>query len=446
MNFSQHILTRVSQFMASHPFPPIGSKIIVGVSGGADSTALLHILNTLGFECIVAHCNFCLRGDESDQDERFVKEMTTYMKLPLHTVTFNTKAEAEKRAISIEMAARALRYEWFETLRLSENAQAIAIGHHADDAIETFFINLIRGTGLRGLKGIDPVSRNIIRPLLCITRHDIERYCQENRQNYRIDSTNHDEAIMRNKIRHRVIPLLEEMNPSFRQTMQKNIKALADAFSMINDQPEAAPWIILKGQTKYLNIDTLLQQPNPSFILFERLHPYSFNTATIELILKHLNARSGKQFFSASHRLIKDRNRLILTPIRKEAEKTMTIEAPNSILMIDEQLNIHVSAPLEDQPASFEKTNRLIYVDADSISFPLQIRHPKQGDYFYPLGMKNKKKLSDYFIDHKWDLLQKEEAWLLCSNDQIVWIIGERLDNRFKLTKQTKSFIKIGIL
>ncbi|MGC9150594.1 MAG: tRNA lysidine(34) synthetase TilS [Microbacter sp.] len=447
MNFSEQILIKVRQFMTSHPFPQQGSKIIVGVSGGADSIGLLHILNSLGFHCIVAHCNFHLRGNESDQDELFVNNKAKQMNLPFCSVSFDTVDEAKKQSISIEMAARKLRYEWFETLRQNEDADAIAIGHHADDDVETFFINLIRGTGLRGLKGIDPVNHHLIRPLLCLNRHDIETYCRENQWAYRTDSTNVDPSILRNKIRHTLIPLFEEINPSFRQTMQQNMAALADAFSMIAAvENKTVQWIIDNNHTRHLNIDALLQQTNPHFILFERLRPFAFNRATVDLIFKNLNAPSGKQFFSTTHRLIKDRNQLILTPVNILKASTKTIQQPDSTVNIDEQLIIYISAPLGDRHVTFDNNKRQIYVDADKINFPLEIRHPQQGDYFYPFGMKNKKKLSDYFIDIKWNLLQKEEAWLLCSDKQIVWIIGERPDDRFKLTNETKSTFKIGIL
>lgn len=448
MNGSQHILNKVRQFMDSHPFPPQGSKLIVGVSGGADSLALLHILNALGYECIVAHVNFQLRGDESEHDEIFVKKTALHMKLPFHSISFDTKTIAKKNSISIEMAARTLRYDWFETLRQNEKADAIAIGHHADDAIETFFINLIRGTGLRGLRGIDPVKNHIVRPLLCLTRHDTETYCLDHHLTYQIDSTNVDVSIMRNKIRHNIIPLLEEINPSFRQTMQKNIAALNDAFLMLFDaEKNVAPsWIETNEQIKFLNIDELMQQNNPHFLLFEQLKPYGFNKATIEKIIKSFNSSSGKQFFSLSHRLIKDRNQLILIPNKITSRTTFEIDHPDSTLSIEPHLIIQISAPFEARPIAFENDKTMIYVDADKLQFPLYIRHPKQGDFFYPLGMKNRKKLSDYFIDHKWNLFNKENAWLLCSNDQIIWIIGERLDDRFKLTEQTKSLIKIGIL
>jgi tRNA(Ile)-lysidine synthase len=448
MTSSKKILRKVVQFIHNQNLSPIGSRLIIGVSGGRDSVMLLHVLHHIGYQCIVAHCNFQLREDESNEDERFVLQVAQQMNLPFYHVSFDTKDYAEKEAISIEMAARDLRYKWFETLRQTLQADAIAIGHHTDDAIETFFINLIRGTGLRGLTGISAHNEFIIRPLLCLNSIEIDQYIQENQLTYRIDSTNYDQTIQRNKIRHHVIPLLVEMNPSFRETMQKNIAQLSAAFSIIHYEMEQNASKLIQHDNEKVTIPLapLMQEKNPHFTLFELLHPFQFNPATIESIYESLTGISGKQFFSPTYRLIKDRNQILLFPIEKEIETFFYITQSTSVLQISNLLTLEIAPPLSSTNITIEKQKEVIFVDTDKLCFPLEVRHPRKGDFFYPFGNKGKKKLSDFFVDQKWNLHQKEKCWLLLSEDNIVWIIGARLDNRFKVDEQTKTVTKIRIL
>ena len=448
MTASKKTLRKVAQFIRDQNFPPIGTRLVVGVSGGSDSVMLLHILHNMGYQCLAAHCNFQLRGEESDEDELFVFRLTQQMNVPFYHISFNTIEYAEKEAISIEMAARDLRYNWFETLRQTLQADAIAVGHHADDAIETFFINLIRGTGLRGLTGITARNGLIIRPLLCLTRIEIEQYMLENRLSYRTDSTNHDQTILRNKVRHQLIPLFEKMNPSFRKTMKKNMEQLDEASSIIFQDVELSTSQLLQtdGEIQTIDIRLLMQTKNPHFTLFELLHPFHFNSVTIKSIYESLTGISGKQFFSPTHRLIKDRSQLFLQLIEQEKETSFLITQSTSILQINDNLTLEISQPKSSVEISIEKLKESIVVDADKLHFPLKVRHPRPGDFFYPFGNTGKKKLSDFFVDQKWNLYQKEQIWLLLSGDTIVWIIGERLDNRFKVDEQTRKVTKMRIL
>lgn len=450
MTASKKILHKVIQFINDQNLTHNMDRLIVGVSGGSDSVMLLHLLHCLDYQCIVAHCNFQLRGVESDGDELFVQQLSQQIGLPFYHVTFNTKEYAEKEAISIEMAARNLRYNWFETLRQSQQANAIAVGHHADDAIETFLINLTRGTGLRGLTGISAHYGFIIRPLLCLNRKEIDQYIQENKLSYRSDSTNNDQTIVRNKIRHQLIPLFEEMNPSFRETMQKNISKLSEAYSIINhDIAQSTPQLIQRDKNIFtIQLTPLMQKKNPHFALFELLHPFQFNPATIQSIYESLKGISGKQFYSSTHRLIKDRDQLLLFPIEKEQQQktSIFISQPTHAVQIDNHLTIEISLPVSSSDITIEKQKEVIFVDTDKLYFPIEIRHPRAGDFFYPFGSSGKKKLSDFFVDCKWNLLQKEQCWIMLSGGAIVWIIGARFDNRFKVDEQTQKITKIRIL
>jgi len=448
MSSSKKTFRKVAQFIREQNLPTIGTRLIVGVSGGSDSVALLHILHCMGYQCFVAHCNFQLRGEESKEDELFVFRLTQQMKVPFYHVSFDTQEYAEKKAISIEMAARDLRYNWFETLRQTLQADAIAVGHHADDAIETFFINLTRGSGLRGLTGISVRNGFIIRPLLCLNRKEIEQYMLENRLSYRTDSTNYDQTILRNKVRHELIPLLEKMNPSFRKTMKKNMEQLDEAYSIIYQDVEQSTSQLLQtdGQLQTIDIGLLMQTKNPHFTLFELLHPFHFNPATIKSIYVSLNGISGKQFFSPTHRLIKDRSQLLLQPIEQEKETSFFIMQSTSILQLNDNVALEIMQPTSKANITIKKQKDTIFVDSDKLRFPLKVRHPQPGDFFYPFGNEGKQKLSDFFVNLKWNLYQKEQVWLLLSGNAIVWIIGERLDNRFKIDEQTNKISKIRIL
>ncbi|MBP1639842.1 MAG: tRNA(Ile)-lysidine synthetase [Bacteroidetes bacterium] len=438
-------ISKVTSYIKTHNLCPHGAKLIVGVSGGADSIALLHFLHHTGYQCLVAHCNFHLREKDADDDEAFVKTIANQWHLPFFSIGFDTNAVATAKGISIEMAARELRYDWFTSLMEEQQAEAIAVAHHLDDSIETFFINLSRGTGLRGLLGIQPRQGNIIRPFLSVTRTEIDNYLSVNSLIHRTDHSNFNQLIIRNRIRHSLIPVFESFNPSFRQIMEENFTRLGELNNVTNGLIDAFREMAVVTHNGYwsIAIDQLKQQqPNIHFYLFELLNPYHFNDATVNNILANLDGESGRQFFSATHRVIKDRNQLLVVPLMPVDETKYIVPVGTSSTEIPIKLTL--SDPLDANGFAIEKQKEVACIDFDKLSFPLTIRHPKEGDFFYPFGHQGKKKLSDFFIDQKWNLLEKENCWLLISDKQIVWIIGHRLDDRFKVDANTKKILKIS--
>ncbi len=417
------------------------SKIIVGVSGGADSMALLHILIRLGYNCIAAHCNFHLRGEESDRDYLFVKNWCIQNNIRFVYTDFDTKKYMKEKAVSLEMAARELRYEWFEQIRKEHNANVIAVAHHQDDSIETLLINLIRGTGIRGLSGIPPVNGNIVRPLLCLYRQEILEYLQANHIDFIEDSTNNEDIYTRNKIRLNVIPLLETINPSAKQAISKTIKHLSSTEKIYTSAIEKSIQCVFSDNK--IDIGSLLTQIEPKTVLFEILHPYGFNSENITDIFESLHGQSGKIFYSKDYVLIKDRESLILSKQEQRDDSRYTIQKGQ--LNIDSPVPLSIEYIKNDTSLQIEKKPDTIYLDKSKLSFPLTIRRWMQGDKFVPFGMNGSKKISDYFSDNKFNLIEKENVWLLCSGNKIVWIIGERADNRFRITGNTSEIIKISL-
>ena len=390
--------------------------------------ALLLMLQELGYACEAAHCNFHLRGSESDRDETFVRQLCQERQVKLHITHFDTKHYASQKHISIEMAARELRYEWFETLRKQLQATAIAVAHHADDSVETFLLNLLRGTGINGLRGIRPRNGHIIRPLLCLKRNDILHYLTIRSKSYVTDSTNLQDEYTRNKIRLRLLPLMEEINPSFKATIIKTATHLNEASKVYHKG-------IAEGANRVCTpngicITKLLQEPAPEALLFELLHPQGFNASQISDIFHSLHGQSGRIFISPQAQIIKDRNFLLW--------KSHTENDRKPVLKIEE----YIYSPNFTIP----KDKTIACIDADKITYPLTLRKWEQGDTFIPFGMKGKKKVSDYLTDHKFSLLQKEQQWVLCSGKDIVWLIGERSDNRFRIDEHTRKVLCIQII
>jgi len=421
-------------------------EVLVGVSGGRDSVALLDILIKLGYRCTVAHCNFHLRGEESDRDEKFVQQLSFNLNIPYYSVDFDTVNYAKQKNISIEMAARELRYSWFTSLAKKINAQAIAIAHHADDNVETLLMHLVRGTGLKGLTGISPKNGLIVRPLLCCTRNEINGYIKNNNLSFIEDSTNQSVDFQRNKIRLQVIPLLEEINPSVKKVLSESIERFSEINTFYENAIEKIKKQLLTVDNDQLkiNIDLLCKQASPKTILFEILHPYGFNESIVQDIEKHLHDESGKIFYSPTHYLIKDRKYLIISNKIKKNETTFFITENDSEISFP--LHLSITRKKKEQNFVISKDNRIIQIDASLIQYPLTLRRWTNGDTFFPFGMNRQKKLSDFFIDQKLNLKQKAETWLLLSQNQIVWVVGLRLDNRFKITESTQEVLEIKML
>ena len=437
----QKVQTYIEKLQLLTPKEPV----IVGISGGTDSVVLLHVLISLGYDCIAAHCNFHLRMQESNRDEEFVRKLAHSYSIPCYFIDFETIKYAENHKISIEMAARDLRYAWFEELIQKHHAQAIAVAHHADDSIETMLMNLVRGTGLRGLTGIQPRNKNVVRPLLCSTREELENYLVEHGLEHVEDSTNQENNYLRNKFRNELLPLLTEINPSAREKLYKSLANLEGNFAIYQQAIDEIRNNIVhnSGIEIRLNIDQINQQIHVPTVMHELLSPYEFSSAQIEQIRESLNAESGKVFHSETYRLIKDRKYLIINA------KDDTIKNIYSISQTEKELTlpIHLTIRKMSIDDSFKpsKLSHCIHIDASLIQFPFELRRWNEGDVFYPFGMTQKKKLSDYFIDQKFSIPQKEQCWLLISEGKIVWIVGHRLDNRFKITENTKEVIEISL-
>ncbi|MFT5890179.1 MAG: tRNA(Ile)-lysidine synthase [Dokdonia sp.] len=428
------------------PFLKENTKLLATVSGGLDSTVLVHLCMAAGLDIGIAHCNFMLRGEESDADAHFVKELATQFELPFYSTSFNTSAYAKKHTISTQMAARDLRYAWFKDLVASEAYAYILTAHHGNDSVETFLINATRGTGIEGLTGIPAISGNVLRLLLPFSRKQIHQYATQHHISWREDSSNASDAYVRNAMRHHVIPALEEIRPDalerFKDTMVhvKQSASLLETYTKELKERYFYPLDSIMGASAIcLNIEKIKEHTDPKAVLYVLYKEYGFTAW--EDVYQLLDAQSGKQLFSDTHRLLKDRTTLQLYPYRKEqGNKTTsytiskTIEQHRGdygVLHFDRVYEI--STVLDNE----------IYVDASKVSFPMTIRRWEEGDYFYPIGMEGKKKLSKYFKDEKLSLVAKENSWLLCDQKGIVWIVGQRADRRYSAQATTKKLLKI---
>ncbi|NDW18937.1 tRNA lysidine(34) synthetase TilS [Dysgonomonas sp. 216] len=436
------LLGKVKNYIESQNLLSPNSIIIIGLSGGADSMALLSILTNLEYNCIAAHCNFHLRGEESNRDERFVEGYCQYKNIPYISTSFDTYAYMKEKSVSLEMAARELRYNWFETIKEEHNADYIAVGHHQDDSIETVLINLIRGTGIRGLTGIPPKNNQIVRPLLCLSRHEILDYLNENKIPFITDSTNAENIYTRNKIRLEIIPLLEKINPSAKEAISRTSEYLSEVETIYTEHVCNITNQVFDGRK--IDIELLLKEKGAKTILFEILHPLGFNSDTINNIFNSISGLSGKTFYSDNFRLIKDRNFLIINEQTYTSDNT-EYEVQFTNTYISNPIELRFSKHIKEDILEITRDKNTLYADLSKITYPLQIRKWKLGDKFVPLGMKGSKKLSDYFSDRKFSIVDKEDVWLLCSADnKIIWIIGERMDDRFKITEKTSDILKVN--
>ena len=411
------------------------TKFLLAISGGVDSMVLLDLFSKTNFKYAIAHCNFGLRDNESDIDADFVHSVAKEKKQKFFTKKFNTVKYAKEHKLSLQMAARELRYDWFKKLKEEHGFCLIATAHHQDDSVETLLINLIRGTGFSGLHGIQELSLDIIRPLLSFCKKDIYLYAKKHSIKYREDSSNSDDKYVRNKIRNKIIPIMQEINPNVIKSISKviyRVQGIEKIYNKLISQKKNK--LLIKDQDVYrININDLLNETSPKIVLYELLSEFEFYD--IDAIFKSLSSSSGKEFFNANYYLIKDRNTLIIS-------KHIT---NNSILIyektkkISNPCNISFKTVMCDTVSFQNKIKTDLYIDYSKLKFPLLIRSWKKGDRFKPLGMKGFKKVSDYFIDEKFSLIEKRKARLLISDNKVVGIIGERLDERFKLVGDSKK-------
>jgi tRNA(Ile)-lysidine synthase len=417
-------------------------KLLIAISGGLDSVVLTHLFHQLNFDISLAHCNFNLRGTESDKDEFFVKELGEKLNLKTFTKSFETENFASENQLSTQVAARNLRYNWFQEISIKHQFDFVLTAHQADDNLETFLINLTRGTGLEGLTGIPELNNNIVRPLLVFSRDEIENFATKNNIDWREDKSNASNKYVRNKIRNQVVPILKEINPTLLDSFQKTTDYLQESQQIIDASISDFKKKVLKEtENSNLKIDIakIQETNNPKAYLYQLLKEFGFTEWRD--VTNLLTAQSGKEVLSRTHRLLKDRGFLIIS-------KKEEIKSNNNFLISEDTLEIRSPIHLKIAAVSkIEKENKsTIHLDKNSITFPLTLRKWQYGDFFYPKGMQGKKKISKFFKDEKYSSIDKENTWLLCTENNITWVIGKRQDNRFFANEKTKSILKIELL
>jgi tRNA(Ile)-lysidine synthase len=415
-------------------------KLLIAISGGLDSVVLTQLFSELNFDISLAHCNFQLRGKESNLDEEFVKLLSQKMSNQIFTIKFNTKEFSKNQKLSTQIAARELRYNWFQELIEQHNFDFVLTAHHADDNLETFLINLTRGTGLDGFTGIPKINGNIVRPLLAFSREEISTYAKANNIEWREDASNASTKYIRNKIRHQIVPVLKEINPNLLETFSKTAKNLQESKQIIEDRIADISTKVIETENEILkiNIEEINQLSNPKAYLHQLLRSYNFTEW--DDVYSLLSAQSGKQVFSKTHRLLKDRALLLLS--RKNEDENQHEEI-YFVAENDQEISNPISLTFKDVDEKSTENKQTIYIDKKMLKYPLIVRKWRNGDYLYPLGMQGKKKLSKYFKDEKFSLLEKENTWLLCNaENEIIWVINHRQDKRFVNDHNLKISVK----
>jgi tRNA(Ile)-lysidine synthase len=433
----QNMYSKFIKYIGENDLVKPHNMVLLAVSGGIDSMVMTHMFNRLGIPTGIAHCNFSLRGEESDSDEEMVRKYAEEHKIPFFSIRFKTLDFATENGLSVQMAARELRYKWFEEIRIKNVFDSIAVAHNLNDNIETILLNLVRGTGIAGMTGIKPFNERIIRPLLFATRYEIIEYCNKHHIVFREDKSNSDTKYTRNKIRHLVIPVLKEINPSIETTLNETALRFAGINEIVSDYISALKNTISKQKGELITFDISLLKThfkNPT-ILYELFKHFGISSAQVEDLCKVIEGKTGGVLLTHSHTLLKNREEFIVSPRGSSDEeichiKNITGLKKNPVIASAGYINIttNFKVPTDSLTAC---------IDSDKISFPIIIRKWKPGDFFYPLGMKQKKKLSDYFIDNKFSGFDKEKVFVLESDGKIVWIIGNRIDDRFKITGST---------
>jgi tRNA(Ile)-lysidine synthase len=434
------MLNKVRQYINDHRLLDADKRYLVALSGGADSVCLLLVLKQLGYQVEAAHCNFLLRGDESHRDEAFARALCDTHDIPFHVIHFDTRTYASLHKVSIEMAARDLRYQYFENLRRDIQASGICVAHHQDDSVETILMNLLRGTGIHGLSGIKPRNGYILRPLLCVSRKEIEAWLAEHHQTFVTDSTNLEADVVRNKLRLNVIPLLQAVTPSAVSNILKTAQHLSEATTVYDHYIEEGLRRLVNADS--IAIDALLEEPSPESLLHQWLSTYGFPSALIERIWQSaVTSQSGAEWSSATHQLTICRGKLIVEP--KQAERP-TLRIPETgVYIYDETAKIRLS---QQEGATVIKQSSTACLDAEKVRFPLILRPITSGDRFTPFGMKGSKLVSDYLTDLHLSIFEKRRTLVLCQADgTILWLAGHRPDARFCVTSSTHTTLIVTL-
>ncbi|MEX0985826.1 MAG: tRNA lysidine(34) synthetase TilS [Bacteroidales bacterium] len=418
-------------------------QVMIAVSGGIDSVVMTDLFYRSGYSCLILHCNFGLRDKESDGDEAFVRLLSAGYEFPVYVKKFETEDYADDHGISIQMAARELRYQWFDKIAQEQLVECVATAHNLNDSVETVLLNLCRGTGIKGLTGIPVINGKYIRPLLFATREEITEYGRSNHIQYREDSSNESRKYRRNKIRHGLIPLFNEINPAFIRTMGDNIKRFEESHSIYREQVISMRNSLFSDKETHLEVDlAAIKELEPlGSWLYELFSEFGFSMDQCINIEKILDSDSGKQFISPYYRIFKDREKLFIYKVEDLHFERFYIDSPESKAALPFSMDIEVM-DREDMDEIPDSQN-IACLDLDKISFPLTFRKWQHGDYFYPLGMEQMKKVSDFFIDNKIPVPVKKRTWILTSGNKIVWIMGLRIDDRFKINQHTKQILKL---
>ncbi len=437
------MIDEFKRFISENNLIKPGDKILLAVSGGIDSMVMAYLFHQQDYKIGIAHCNFSLRASESDKDEDMVRQFASDHHIPFYTTRFETKSFAKKNRLSVQMAARDLRYNWFEEIRMKNGYDSIAVAHNLNDNIETLLINLIRGTGLTGMTGMKPLSNKIIRPLLFATRQDILTYRNHHKIIFREDKSNADTKYSRNKIRHLVIPVLKEINPSIELTLNETAERFSGLNEIVSEYIVRLKESISEEKEQFItfNISQLRTFLHKKAVLFELFRPYGITKALLIDLMKVIEGKTGGQIITDTHRIIKNRKEIIVSYDEIRNETRYIIKNEELLCTFPGILsvrNVRITETFE-----IPSDSHIACIDSQKVTFPMIIRKWKAGDHFFPLGMKQKKKLSDYFIDKKYSRFDKENIFILESDGKIVWIIGDRIDDRFKITKSTKKGLLI---
>ncbi len=451
------MIATVQKYILQNNLFNSGTPILVACSGGIDSMVLIEVLQKLNYKLAIAHCNFQLRGNESDEDEQFIQKFANEKKIPFHVIKFDTKTYKQNNDVSTQMAARELRYEWFEKIRKENQYHFIVTAHHLDDQLETILLNITKGTGIKGLTGMQPKNGFIVRPFLEISKQEILDYTNENKVAFREDSSNASDDYQRNLIRHQIVPQLQKINPSLHATMISFIDRMNDYEILSNEQIEVAKKKCYSEKNGIVEIKLGFIKTHKAgqTILFHLLKEFGFNSDVVNQLFQSFKTleklKSGNQFFSETHRIVIDRKSLFIVPKNIEKENYLSfVQLPNQIIFNNYKIQCSM-VPINE--VTIKPSNRYSYFDADKIEFPLMIRYYKEGDYFYPFGMSKpktpgkagKKKLSKYFKDEKFSLLDKDNTAVLFSGEKLIWLVGHRIDDRYKVTEKTKHVLKMVI-